>query len=197
MFPHVTPLPFIARHAIHSREETRRLIGLDATSRVALLSFGGYGLQRLNLSQLDCLTEWTLLLTDRIAPPPAAAASHVKFLPESTFETGLRYEDLVAAVDVVVTKPGYGIVSECVAHQTPMLYTSRGRFVEYGVMVAEMPRFLRCAFIDMESLLAGRWREALDRVRRLPPPPERPKTNGAEVVAAMVRDRIASSQAIR
>ena len=48
---------------------------------------------------------------------------------------GLRYEDVVGAVDVVITKPGYGIISECVANDTALLYTSRGHFVEYDVLV--------------------------------------------------------------
>ncbi len=188
VFRDVTPLPFIARHAVHSRDETRRLIGLDATSRIALLSFGGYGLQRLDLSQLDCLTDWTLLLTDRIAPPPSAAAAHVKFLPESTFETGLRYEDLVAAVDVVVTKPGYGIVSECVAHQRPMLYTSRGDFREYDVMVAQMPAVLRCRFISQDDLFAGRWNDALTQLLQQPAPPVQAATDGAHHAARFIAD---------
>ena len=54
-------------------------------------------------------------------------------------------EDLVRAADVVVTKPGYGIISEAIANDAALLYTSRGRFVEYDVLVKEMPRYLRCA----------------------------------------------------
>ena len=54
---------------------------------------------------------------------------------EHLYGAGLRYEDLVHAVDVVLTKPGYGIIADCVANGTAMLYTSRGRFVEYDVMV--------------------------------------------------------------
>ena len=68
---------------------------------------------------------------------------------------GLRYEDLVAAVDVVITKPGYGIIAECVANDTALVYTSRGHFVEYDVLVREMPRWLRCGFISNDALLAG------------------------------------------
>ena len=98
----------------------------------------------------------------------------------------MRYEDLVAAVDVVVTKPGYGIISECIANDTAMLYTSRGKFAEYDVMVEQMPRYLRCEYIDLASLLAGRWRESLDHLMQQPPPPERPDTEGARVVAEMV-----------
>ena len=59
-----------------------------------------------------------------------------RFVDErAIYSAGYRYEDLVRAVDVVATKPGYGIISECIANDTALLYTSRGRFVEYDVMV--------------------------------------------------------------
>ena len=45
------------------------------------------------------------------------------------------------AADVVVTKPGYGIIAECLANDTAIVYTSRGEFAEYDVLVdgAEAP----------------------------------------------------------
>ena len=89
-------------------------------------------------------------------------------------------------MDVVITKPGYGIISECVANDTGLLYTSRGRFVEYDVLVREMPRYLRCGFIDHADLFAGRWGAALDRIVSSPPPAEDPPTNGAEVIAGLI-----------
>ena len=85
-----------------------------------------------------------------------------------------------------MTKPGYGIISECVANGTAVLYTSRGRFAEYEVLVREMPRYLRCGFIDQQDLFAGRWVSALDKVLSAPAPPERPPTDGADVIAAMI-----------
>ena len=75
----------------------------------------------------------------------------------------IRYEDLVGAVDIVASKPGYGIISECAANGTALLYTDRGRFCEYDVLVREMPRYLEAAFIGQEDLLAGRWRDARRR----------------------------------
>ena len=42
----------------------------------------------------------------------------VNFEDRLIYEAGLRYEDLVQAVDVVFTKPGYGIISECIANDT-------------------------------------------------------------------------------
>jgi hypothetical protein len=101
----------------------------------------------------------------------------------------LRYEDLVAAVDVVLTKPGYGIIAECVANDTAIVYTSRGHFVEYDVLVREMPRWLRCAFISNEDLLAGRWQQALDKTLALPTPPETIAVDGAERAARHILQR--------
>jgi hypothetical protein len=69
-----------------------------------------------------------------------------------------------------------------------MVYTSRGRFVEYDVLVQEMPRYLRCAYLDHASLFAGRWRAALDAAVNAVSPPEKPMTNGAEVIAGMIEE---------
>ena len=89
----------------------------------------------------------------------------------------------MAAADVVVSKPGYGIVSECVANGTPLLYTSRGRFVEYDVFVAEMPRVLRCRYLDESDFLAGRWGEAVRALLAQPSPPDTARVDGAQVAA--------------
>jgi L-arabinokinase len=102
------------------------------------------------------------------------------------YARGYRYEDVVRAVEVVVTKPGYGIISECAANDTAMLYTSRGRFVEYDVLVAGMGRYVRAAFIDHADLFTGRWRPHLDRLLAQPVPPERARVDGAEVAADLL-----------
>ncbi|MCU1382142.1 MAG: hypothetical protein JWL71_839, partial [Acidobacteria bacterium] len=120
-------IPFIARQSTRDRRETRRLLGWPSDRPVVLPSFGGYGAD-LPIDALRADDRFTVI--DPPQQPPA----------------GLLYQDLVAAADVVVSKPGYGIVSECVANGTALLYTSRGRFAEYDVFVAQMPRFLRCRF---------------------------------------------------
>jgi hypothetical protein len=181
-FRSVVDVPFIARHATQPRGRVLETLKLPASRPLALSSFGGYGVDRLDPRTLDCLDDWTIVITGRAEP--SALPAGVAFVNEDElYASGLRYEDLVAAVDVVVTKPGYGIISECVANDTALLYTSRGRFPEYDVMVREMPPVLRCAYIEQDALLAGRWRDALDRLRSSPQPGEKPPTNGAEVAA--------------
>ena len=189
-FDTIVDVPFVARHSRHSRQEARAKLMLPADAKLALMSFGGYGLADFDAARLDCLDRYEVVTTDR-EPGRSTACRGVHVIPESLiYESSLRYEDLVRAVDVVVTKPGYGIIAECVAGKTAILYTTRGQFAEYDVLVTELPRWLQCAFIDQESLRAGRWLEALDRVMAAPGPTEVPDTNGAETVADLIRRRI-------
>ena len=188
----VKDLPWVARRASVRREDVLRRLDLPGDKPLALSSFGGYGVRDLDPATIDCRDTWTVVITGR--ERPGALPPGVAFVDESgLYACGLRYEDLVAACDVVVTKPGYGIISECVANDTALLYTSRGRFIEYDVMVREMPRVLRCAYLDQPSLLAGRWREALDRLQSLPAAADRPATNGADVTAEALARLLASA----
>jgi UDP:flavonoid glycosyltransferase YjiC (YdhE family) len=160
-------IPLIARRSRRDPAETRRLLGIAAGRPFVLASFGAYGAP-LPYDAISASGQFTLLTVEQHAPH------------------GLLYEDLVAAADVVVSKPGYGIVSECIANNTALLYTSRGRFIEYDVFVAEMPRWLRCRFIAQEDLLAGRWAGAISALLAQPAPPDRARVDGAEVAAAVI-----------
>jgi L-arabinokinase len=136
-------------------------------------------------------------------PAGAASATLTSRTPAGTvlideqrlYDLGLRYEDLVAAVDVVVTKPGYGIIAECIANHTAMLYTPRGAFAEYDVLVEAMPRWLRCSLIDHAELRAGRWEDHVSRLLVQPPPGESPAVDGADVVADHVVRALAGTPA--
>jgi len=185
-FARVIDVPFVARHARHRRADVRDMCRLPHDKRLALVSFGGYGVNDIDLARLDCLDQYVVVLTHD-GTFEGGVPQGVALIAEPDFyEAGLRYEDLVAAVDVVITKPGYGIISECAANSTAILYTSRGRFAEYDVMVREMPHVVRCGYIEQSDLLGGRWLRALDGVLTTPAPRERPPTNGADVIAQMI-----------
>jgi len=194
-FRRVRDLPFIARHATRAGEEVRAALALPATRPIVLLSFGGYGLDGFDLGGLDEVRDrgYTIVTTDQVGARAVAGAASpaVRTLSERTlYERGYRYEDLLAAVDVVATKPGYGIIAECLANGTGILYTSRGRFREYDVLAAGIRRLLRHAFIGHEDLYAGRWQPSLDALLRQPPPAERPATNGADVAAEVILEML-------
>ena len=166
-------IPFIARRSTRERADTRRTLGVPDDRPFVLASFGAYGLD----------AEYQEI----------ARTQHLTVLsPRAQLEGGLLYPDAVAAADVVITKPGYGIVSECLAGNTPLLFTSRGHFVEYDVLVAAMPRVLRCRFIPQKDLVAGLWRPYVDALLEQPPPPERARIDGASVAAKAILDLVMS-----
>ncbi len=188
-FERVVDVPFVARHATVAAAGVRERLGLPRHDRLVLASFGGYGLEAFDPRRVDCGDRWHVVLTGGAPPSDCPPWLHV-LEDDAVYEAGMRYEDLVAAVDVVVTKPGYGIISECIAHDTAMLYTSRGRFPEYDVLVAGMARFLRCEYVEQAILLDGRWRASLEALAARPAPPERARTDGAGVVADMIAARV-------
>ncbi len=189
-FSTVIDVPFVARHSRREPGEVRAAFNLPLDKPLILSSFGGMGIRDMDLGKVDCLGECAVLVTSRErhrAPLPDG----VHAIPEPMlYERGFRYEDLVRAADVVITKPGYGIISECIANDSAILYTSRGRFAEYDVLVAAMPRFLRCGFIDNDALFAGRWRGPLTALLASAPPPERAATDGATLIAQLMLERL-------
>jgi hypothetical protein len=197
-FPCVEDVPYIARRSARPVADTRAALGLGPDDRVVLTSFGGHGVVEMDLPALEALEGYVVLVSGSIPFGLDGAAllgagrrgRLVPFDERALYAQGIRYEDLVAAADVVVTKPGFGIIAECIAHDTAMVYTSRGRFIEYDVLVREMPRVLRCRFLEQADFFAGRWREALDAVLAQPAPPERPRVDGAEVVAERIGGEI-------
>ncbi|MBP6715400.1 MAG: hypothetical protein KA205_00930 [Acidobacteria bacterium] len=184
----VHDLALIARVSTHGRADTRAHFGLPANRQLALLSFGGYGLHELNLAGVDCMADWDLVVTDRTVTDPAIAAlPYVHQLSEAALAShDYRYEDLVAAADVVITKPGYGIIGECATSGTPMVYTSRGEFREYDILVDEMPTVLRCAFMAQSDLFGGRWQHALNAVLAQPAPSRHLPPTGARDAADVI-----------
>ncbi len=159
-----TDIPFIARRSRLDPAETRARLRIANDRPFVLASFSAADLH-LPYDGIAASEHLTILAPER-EPPPS-----------------LTYPDLVAAADVVVSKPGYGIVSECVANGTALLYTSRGHFVEYDVFIAEMPRFLRCRYLARGGFLSGHWGAAVRGLLAQTPPPERPRIDGASIAA--------------
>ena len=133
-FANVRDIPFIARHAHRTREEVCKLLKIPADKpscfRHSAVSTG------IDTEVLSKLKKYTVLMTalplarvKKDTPAAERKGSLVSINEEAMYNIGVRYEDLVGASDAVVTKPGYGIVSECIANDAAVLYTPRGHFL--------------------------------------------------------------------
>ena len=195
-FSNVKDIPFIARHATKTREEVAKALKLPTEKPWVLMSFGGYGVPSLDTDVLAKLKKYIVLNTlsqpvgraRKESPTIDRKGNYVAINEEAMYDAGVRYEDLVGAAVAVVTKPGYGIISEAIANDTAVLYTSRGHFPEYEVLVEEMPKYLKSAFISHDDLFSGKWDSPIDKLlaQSRPKNAKKPDTNGAEVAADML-----------
>ncbi len=181
-FPRRVDVPLVVRRPRLERHDARRRLGLDAR-RAVLLTFGGIGLPGLRVSAFAALRDTQVLLTTAGDECGGSLPANLRRLDDTALEAAaVEYPDLVGAVDAVVTKPGYGIVSDCIGARTPLVYTERGDFPEYPIMVAEMGRYLPVAHAANDEVREGRIEDALARVLALPFP-EPPRMDGASVAA--------------
>lgn len=189
-FETIVDVPLVARRSSREPGDVRRQLGLPRDRTLVLFAFGRYGIGNVDWSEVARANGCHVVFTTGPHAPRGPDGDTFTTLEEGAMAgRGIAFEDLVAGVDVVVTKPGYGMIAECAANDTAMLYTSRGRFPEYDVLVAGLPALARAAFIGHADLFAGRWRAHLDRLlaQRRPDPPA---ANGAQVVADALAARL-------
>jgi UDP:flavonoid glycosyltransferase YjiC (YdhE family) len=93
---------------------------------------------------------------------PTSANTHPNAL--SVEATGLSYSDLVASVDVIITKPGYGMFAEAAAAGVPVLFTARGEWPETKALVTWLQDKAHCAQITTEALRSGAFEQELSQL---------------------------------
>jgi UDP:flavonoid glycosyltransferase YjiC (YdhE family) len=179
-FPRIEEAPLIAHFSHADRAATRRTM-LESGARaddqpLALLSFGGMGIQRLELMRLAETPHVTFVLPVR---PEGAIPPNLLICPEEV----VPYHDLFAACDVVVMKPGYGTVADCLANRVPMVYATRPGFAEEAILVDAMHQLGRAAFVPPEELYAGRIGPAIEAVLALSDSWAPVAPDGAEQIA--------------
>jgi L-arabinokinase len=175
----IEDVPLVARIASQSREVARATYGLPATRPVVLLSFGGFD-ARVQFDALAGLSAYTFLLTLPLARQGQQLPANFVQLTRQPDD----YVSLLAACDVVVTKPGYGIVSDCLANQVPVLFTDRGPFREYDVLADALTTLGHARYVPREAVLAGDLGADLEALRATPARWQPLRTDGADVVAA-------------
>ena len=178
VFPRQEPIPWIARASALTREAAREKFKLPRSATIVLLSFGGLGLDRFPLDRLKELREMFFVATGETK----AGVANLRVLPEAQ----RQYEDLVRAVDAIVTKPGYGIVADVLAQQLPMLYTERGEFPEYPLLVQALDDLATAEFIPQGELLSGNIGRYLNRLLAKTPNWPRVPLDGARVAAEKI-----------
>lgn len=185
--PKIEDVPLVARKAKKSASRVRSILGLRPDDKVILVSFVTLHLDQSALRNLNKI-DGVVFLYKSPLEFDIPGALRIDGAP-------ISWPDAVGAADAVITKPGYGIVSDCIAQGTPILYTERGLIPEYDVLVKAIERELSSIFIDSKNFSAGNWepyiRQVLSLPRRLPDM----RVDGADVCAGRILDFLANGQA--
>jgi len=175
-------LPLLASPGTDRRQHIAEQLGIDPSLKWVLLSFTTLNLGFQALENLAHLRGCAVFTVEPLEWPD----SGVHCIRHST----ASFADALASMDVVVTKPGFGIVSECIVNSKPIIYTDRENFREYSVLVEGIEKYCRNAFIPNTELYAGELERALDRIETALAPPETMPRNGAQVAARHILEKM-------
>jgi len=93
------------------------------------------------------------------------------------------FADVIASCDVIISKPGFGLVSECIVNNKPLIYSDRGDFAEYPYLVEGIEAYLQNIYLPSDQLYAGDFFQALEKIKTAPKPTKQMASGGAEMIA--------------
>lgn len=186
-FPSCEPAPIVSRLATLDASETRTRLAIPPAEdeKLVVVCPGGWDASDWGAIHAAGLDGFRLLTVGDL---PVTSDAPVVRLPHA-LPAGLEFPDLVAAADVVLTKPGYGIASECATHGTPTVMVERPLFRETPVLLDACRRLGPVQTLSMDAFFAGRWLDALvaaAKPRRWPVQ----RRDGAKAIATALLDRI-------
>lgn len=124
----------------------RHDLGQDSGVRTVLIALGGIA-HRLPVEN------WPRVPGVRWLVPADWQTRHPDALP---FESlGLGFTDLLASVDAVLTKPGYGTFTEAAVNGTPVLYQRREDWPEQDCLIEWLQRNAGCREVAGHRLQSG------------------------------------------
>jgi hypothetical protein len=163
----LAPIASIGRR---DRNRVSRLLDLHQIERWLLLAMGG---MEFHLPVED----WPRIPGLNWLVPAAWALEREDV--RSIDIAGLSFIDLLASVDAVVSKPGYGTFVEAACSGVPLLYLNRDDWPETPHFAAWLATHARAAELSREQLMRGDLIDVLQRLWQAPAP-TLPLANGAD-----------------
>ncbi|EMY78783.1 glycosyltransferase family 1 [Leptospira weilii serovar Ranarum str. ICFT] len=157
------PIGLVGRRPHLSKSAAKEFFKLSENKIHLLFSFGAYGVEtsRFDWERFDP-EKYTIVLSgtdfDLTQIPNKQKDGILKL-------SDVHYPDLLTACDFVITKPGYGIMSEAVYAKTPVLYTDRGNFPEVPYLHKSLNDEIPSAYISNEELFSFRLDKAIGNAK--------------------------------
>lgn len=184
VFQRFADMPLVARRPRQSKADVLRQLGIaadDDRPRILLGMRGRIPIEA-RMKAADANREWLFLHFDS-----TNAGTHGNEL-SLTLSPELLFTDVLNVCDVVVSKFGYGMISECIATKKRLLCPPRRQFREDEIFDQKIERHLRLAHISRDDFLAGRWSEGIRALLEQSPLEPGFATDGAEACARAIAE---------
>lgn len=162
-FPRRIDIPLPSRPGHSRRAELASRTGADPARRWILLSFTTLDWTPEALARVAAIRD-TEFFTVR--PLEWSGIPNIHAVERAEFP----FSDIVATVDAVLSKPGFGILADCAANDKPLVYADRQDFAEYPVLERAIKLHLRHVHIPALALYDGKLLPSLDALASAPAP---------------------------
>ncbi|MDQ6983015.1 MAG: hypothetical protein Q9M08_08460 [Mariprofundus sp.] len=132
----------------------------DQRKKVLVL-FGGCGNPPYDREALEDMDDWLFLI-------PNAGKNVPENVMSISFGADMRPVDMMPFVDVVVCKPGYGVLSECWNTSTPIAWVERPDFPEFPMLKTWLETSMPAAGMSRSDFRQGRWQQVLEKAMNNP-----------------------------
>ncbi|MDD2685043.1 MAG: glycosyltransferase family protein [Gallionella sp.] len=172
----------IAQMGCNRREEVAQLLALSQADKLVLVGMGGieYALPMQN---------WPVQLDVHWIVPAAWGVQRADVTALDAL--AMPFSDVLASVDAVLTKPGYGMFAEAACTGIPVLYVPRVNWPEQPYLIDWLQQHGVCAAVDDTQLQRGDLAGALDSLWTQTKP-QIPLGNGDEEAAAVLYELLCS-----
>jgi hypothetical protein len=177
-FHRIEDVPLVASPGKNRRSEIAALSGCDPGKKWLLLSFTTLSWNDESLANVERLEDYEFLTVR----PLAWKRRNIYPLDRDH----VTFSDVVASVDVVISKPGFGILSDCIANEKPLIYADRSDFLEYAILEDSIKRYLRHIHIPSADLYRGDLLHSLETIWKCSSPSETIEMGGDSVAARRI-----------
>ncbi len=149
-------VPVTGRIGINRKESVLSRYGINSNKKLGLIYTGDFGMNSACWQKLNDFSDWEFLgLYDLPSRP-----SNFHLIDKKVFP----YQDIISSVDCVVSKIGYGVISECFLNGTPLIYLPRKNFAEYPVLEKAVKKWGMGYCLSEEQYFSLQWEDALGHI---------------------------------
>ena len=176
-------VPLVGGMGHTARDHLQNHFALGKEKHLALIYLGEFGMDSGAWGDLEKFRDWEFI---GIYPIPGEPLNY-HLVKKADFP----YLDLVASVDVMISKIGYGTFAQSMMHGTPLMYLPRDDFAEFPVLEKAIVEWGHGYCLSREDYRHLNWEGVLQEViSKKRPAPQLSK--GAKICAREIENFIRS-----